>query len=168
MNLSPYLPFNLKLRLATSTDQPFLMQLFASSRPLFSQMGLPESVVAHLAEQQFQLQQASYRQQAANAEVFIVLLHNAPAGQITIHHSNQDIRLMDLAIVKQHQGQGYGTALIKALQLLASQQQLPLKLSVDSANQRAFALYLALGFVITEKQDFYYSMRWQCRHPQSR
>lgn len=168
MNLAPNLPFNLTLRLATTNDRPFLLQLFASSRPLFSQMGLPEHAVAQLAEQQFQLQQASYRQQAANAEVFIVLLHNTPAGQITVHHSNQDIRLMDLAIVKQHQGQGYGTALIKALQILASQQQLPLKLSVDSANQRALALYLELGFAITQQQEFYYSMCWQCSHPQSR
>ncbi|KUM53926.1 GNAT family N-acetyltransferase [Rheinheimera sp. EpRS3] len=168
MNLTPYLPFNLTLRLATTDDRAFLLRLFASSRPVFSQMGLPEALATHLAEQQFQLQQTSYRQQAPNAEVFIVLLHNTPAGQLTVNHSNQDIRLMDLSIVQQHQGQGYGTALIKALQTLAHTQQLPLKLSVDHANKRALALYLKLGFDITQQQDFYYSMSWQCSHPQSR
>jgi len=168
MNLTPYLPFNLTLRPATADDRPFLLQLFASSRPVFSQMGLPEALAAHLAEQQFQLQQASYRQQALGAEVFIVLLHNTPAGQLTVNHSSHDIRLMDLSIVQQHQGQGYGTALIKALQALAGKQQLPLKLSVDHANQRALALYLKLGFGITQQQDFHYCMCWQCSHPQSR
>lgn len=161
MNLSPYLPFNLTLRPATASDRPFLLQLF-SDRPVFRQMDLPEAFATHLVEQQFQLQQASYQQQAPNADVFIVLLHNAPAGQLTVNHSSQDIHLMDLSILQQYQGHGSGTALIKALQEIASEQQLPLSLSVDCNNQRALALYLKLGFVITQQQNFYYRMCWQC------
>ena len=163
MNLTPYLPFDMTLRLATADDRPFLLQLF-SKRPVFSQMGLPEALTAHLVEQQYQLQQMSYRQQAPKADVFIVLLHNTAAGQITVNHSSQEIRLMDLSIAQQYQSQGSGTALIKALQAQASELQLPLKLSVDQTNQRALALYLKLGFAITQQQDFHYSMCWQCSH----
>lgn len=161
MNLSPYLPPDMTLRLATANDRPFLLQLF-SNRPVFRQMNLPTALAKHMVEQQYQLQQASYRQQAPNANLFIVNFCKTAVGQLTVNRNSQDIHLMDLSLMQQHQSKGIGTALIKALQAMASEQHLTVSLSVDCNNPRALALYLKLDFITTKQQNFYYSMVWRC------
>ncbi|MDX3775431.1 GNAT family protein [Chromatiaceae bacterium AAb-1] len=161
MDLTPYLPFNLLLRPATPADQVFLLQLFTSSRQRFSQMGLPATVVTHLMEQQFRFQQASYQQQAPDARTCIVMLDNIAAGKLTMDIGQYHIRLMDLILLPQWQGKGYGTTLLRALQQLAAKQQKTLMLSVDRENTRAQALYLKQGFTVDSGNDFHFNLCWQ-------
>lgn len=154
------LPCNLGIRKIRKEDQPFLEQLFFSSRPHLALIDMPEAFISSLVSQQYMLQQAHYQTQWPDTEKLIITLANSDIGKIITALSDTSLRIVDLALLQHYRGKGIGTSILRSLQQFARQHSLPLKLSVDNQNSLAKKLYLSIGFQITGHTETHDSMIW--------
>lgn len=144
---------SVQVRSVESSDDPFLFQIFCSSRPELA--FLPEP----LLQMQFRAQAMSYKSQYPGAEHRLILMEGRPSGRILVDRSGERLHLVDIALLPEARGRGIGTALLHALQAEAGVAGLPVRLSVYEANP-ARRLYERLGFRVTGNQPPYLMMEW--------
>lgn len=142
-----------QLRSVEPGDDPFLLELFCTSRPELAM--LPEPLV----RTQFRAQAMSYKVQYPGAKHQLILVEGRPVGQMMVDRNGERIHLVDIALLPQVRGSGVGTALMQGLQEEAASAGLPLRLSVYEANP-ARRLYERLGFGVIETQPPYLRMEW--------
>jgi ribosomal protein S18 acetylase RimI-like enzyme len=155
------LPYGLGLRKAQVTDQVFAEVLFLSARDYVYQMPIPKAQLDVLLKQQFQLQQASYTASFPLAETFIVEFYGQPIGKLMLNSTAETLHIIDIALLGDMRGKGYGTALLRALKKQAVEQCKPLRLAVDQQNLRAKKLYLGLGFSVIESSATHDTLLWK-------
>jgi GNAT superfamily N-acetyltransferase len=154
---------NTVLKLATPEDQAFLAELYNDVRSVdFSPLGLPEPMLAQLLAMQFQAQQSGYAAQFPQA-IDQILWHGATRiGRMLVNESENEIWLVDIAILSAYRGQGLGGHFLQELCVRATAAQLPLHLSVRF-NNPAQRLYERLGFVRTGGDGMHISMEFQAK-----
>ncbi len=159
--LSSALPSGWKLREEQEQDLPFLSQLYASTREdeLAPVPWSAEEKKAFLADQ-FQLQHQHYRLHYANAGFWVIYIESVPVGRIYLHLSDDEVRLMDIALITGKRGLGIGSHLIKVLQAEAAEYAHSISLHVEPSNP-AIRLYSRLGFVKQEQRGAYWFMTWK-------
>lgn len=150
----------LTLRLSKAEDQGFMEAVFCSTREHFYLMPLPKLQLDLLLKQQFVLQQSSYANQFPHAQTFVVELGGQTIGKVTLNQSGNELHIIDMALLPQVRNKGYGTAILKSIQLWTKKQKLQLKLSVDQQNIRAKKLYLVLGFNAVSSSETHDTMVW--------
>lgn len=140
------LPAGLHLRPSTNSDGPFLEAL---SRTLMADLDLADASADYIEavkEQQFYAQTEGYGEQFPNAMYFIIEYHHEKVGKLTLDFGHNEIRIVDLGIIKKARGKGLGKGVLQALIACSEQTLLPLYLTVLSHNIVAKALYISLGF----------------------
>ena len=155
------LPIGLSVKAANTNDDPFMAQLFYSTKTLFYELGLPSEVVEIMLEQQYRLQQASYREQYPNANTYILFYHQQAVGKVMLDISEYKIHIIDLIIIPDMRGQGFGSVILEAIKQEALKRHLPVGLSVESENTQAKKLYLQHGFKLDSCSGFYETMLWR-------
>ncbi|MEO3737846.1 GNAT family N-acetyltransferase [Shewanella baltica] len=155
------LPIGLSVKAANANDGPFMAQLFYSIKTLFYELGLPSEVVEIMLEQQYRLQQASYREQYPNANTYILFYHQQAVGKVMLDISEYRIHLVDFIIIPSMRGRGFGSAILAAIKQEAMKRHLPVGLSVESENTQAKKLYLQQGFKPESYSGAYESMLWR-------
>jgi ribosomal protein S18 acetylase RimI-like enzyme len=146
MNL-PDLPTPLRLRHAAAGDAPFLAALYRSTRGDLLTLDAEPPFIEQLIAMQQQMQAHGYRNNFPAAEYWLLESGKEAVGRLVLDFGDQAMRLIDIALLPQAQGRGYGSLLLRTLQALASERGQPLRLAVASGNPRARQLYLRLGFV---------------------
>lgn len=154
------LPFGLGLRVLQRQDDAFAEMLFASTRDFLYSMPVPKSQIDFLIKQQLQMQQASYAVAYPMAESFIIELFGKPLGKIIINNTPASLHIIDIALMSDGRGKGFGSALLRALKKVAEQEVRPVRLAVDQQNSRAKKLYLALGFTLIESSGTHDTLLW--------
>jgi len=151
---------DIELRVVALGDEQFLRRLYASSRAgeLAVVGWQPEQLEAFL-EMQYSARERHYRKQFPDADDLLVLVGGQPAGRLCVNRGNQELRVVDIALLPKHRGSGIGGALIAGLQEEATTAGLPLALQVEAGNPAA-NLYRRLGFVSDAADGVYNSMRW--------
>lgn len=145
----------------TDSDAPLLLALYASTRAEeVAAWGWDPQQQAAFLHMQAMIQQRAYAMQYPGATQEILLHDGVPVGQMMVHRSPQEIRLVDIALLPDCRGRGLGTAAIAELQREAAMANLPVTLSVLKSNP-AQRLYARLGFVRTGENDSRYAMTWQ-------
>ncbi|HUX86478.1 MAG TPA: GNAT family N-acetyltransferase [Chloroflexota bacterium] len=153
------------LRPVQPEDTPFLFRVYASTRAdELAAVGWDTSQQDAFLRMQFKLQTEGYRQQFPDARYEIVLHDGYLAGRIIVARNNNEIRLIDLALLPEHRGLGIGSALIASLQAEAVQFDKPLRLHVEVFN-RARRLYERLGFIPIEMGAVYLELEWRPGSP---
>ena len=158
------LPDGLGLRMATRADGPFIAALFHSTREAFYLADQATDYVRNVIEQQFELQAEGYGRQSPDAMTFIVDKQGTSIGRLILDFGKNIAHILDIALIKEARGKGYGKAIIQAVQYIAQKQRLPVGLSVDRQNARAKRLYLSLGFMVAEYGETHEFLLW---YPQS-
>jgi GNAT superfamily N-acetyltransferase len=134
------------LRPVQRADEPFLYQVYASTR--LEEMAItdwpPDRQDAFL-RQQFQAQQAHYSRHFPNSEHNIILLDGRPIGRFFVSRNSSAIHLVDISLLPKHRAAGIGTGLIKELLDEGRKAGIPVRLHVFRMN-RAQHLYTRLGF----------------------
>jgi len=153
--------FSLTLRPETEQDVAFLKRLFRSTREDLLQLGLPEPMLENLMLMQFNAQQSSYHSQFPNAEFAIVEKNGKPIANLVIYRDHDAIRIVNIAVLAEQRGNGYGSSLIATLQDEAGAVNKPLTLSVSCMNLRAQQLYQSLGFRVISDDEANLEMIWQ-------
>jgi ribosomal protein S18 acetylase RimI-like enzyme len=152
----------LTLRLVTPEDDPFLVALYESTRDReLSQAQWQAGQREQFVRWQFDLQRGEYDARFPDARYQIILIDGEPAGRIWVGADDEQIRLLDIAILPQFQNRGAGTILLKDLMREADAAGKFLRHMVFVLNDNAHRFYERLGFVIIEDLGAYKHMEYR-------
>lgn len=118
-----------------------------------------EEQKAAFLRQQFEAQDAYYREHYAGAEFLILEWDGQAVGRLYVDRWPGEIRLMDVALLPEARGQGVGTRLLRELQDEARAAGKPLRIHVERFNP-ALRLYERLGFRVLEDRGVYLFLEW--------
>lgn len=155
--LSSHSTQQISLRAATSDDEGFLRQLYASTRiDEFRWLGVQEQIDSLIA-MQYDIRQAQYEAAYPDAESSIVFLGEQAIGRMLIQESEEEFALVDIAISPEHRSAGIGTRLLQQLLDRAARAGKAVRLQVFKTNP-AQRLYARLGFAEAGEQSMYIEM----------
>jgi microcystin-dependent protein/GNAT superfamily N-acetyltransferase len=171
-NLQPYVTMNfciamqgvfpprgemdaLTLRPADPHDDEFLYRVYAGTRDE-ELAAVPWDTAQKQAflRSQFDAQSRWYREHYVRATYEIVLFDGEPAGRLYLHRGETEIRIVDIALLPEHRGNGIGTSLLSDLLAEAGAAGKRVTVHVERFNP-AKRLYARLGFSVAEDKGVY-------------
>lgn len=151
----------LTLCASSPVDEPFLLELYASTRGEELDAWGWDQTQRHLfLQMQFKAQQWTYRVNFPEAQWQVVKLGDRSIGSILINRRATEICLVSIALLPEYRNQGIGTFLIQQLLQEATQTQGSVKLQLVS-DSRVFRLYERLGFVKISDSATHWQMEWR-------
>jgi GNAT superfamily N-acetyltransferase len=152
----------LTLRPVTKEDDPFLLAIYGSTREAeLSQVEWQDGQREIFLRWQFDLQRREYAARFPDARYQIVVIDDEPAGRIWVGEDEEQIRLLDIALLPQFQKRGAGTVLLRELMQEAARAGKLLRHMVFVLNDNAHRFYEQLGFVVIEDVGAYKHMEYQ-------
>lgn len=144
----------------TDDDLPFLSRLYADTRrEELEPVPWTSAQKKAFLQQQFEAQHHHYQTHFAAARFDIILLDGQPAGRLYVQQRPDEIRIIDIALLRQHRGHGIGSKLMKEILAQGHERGVPVRIHVEK-NNPALRLYRRLGFRKIEDQGVYYLMEW--------
>ena len=105
-----------ELRPVTDNDDQFLLSIYASTREQeLSQAEWAEGQKEMFLRWQFDLQRQEYSARFPDAAYHVILVDGSRAGRIWVGSDDEQIRLLDIALLPEFQNRGVGTALLRRL-----------------------------------------------------
>ena len=144
------------LRPATPDDEGFLLQVYAGTRSdELDGLGWDDNQRLAFVSMQFNAQRRCY----PKADNRIILLNERPIGRMLLYRMEDEILLVDIAVLREHRNAGIGTSLIRNLLSEAAAAEKPVRLHVFQYS-RAVHLYERLGFSTVSSDGAYLEMAW--------
>jgi ribosomal protein S18 acetylase RimI-like enzyme len=139
---------SISLRPVNPADEPFMFELYSNTRQEeLALVNWDEAAKTAFLQMQYTAQRQAYSSQYPQATWQIILQDNQSIGRIIIDRREQEIGLMDIALLPEHCSRGIGTTLIQTVLAEAAWMNQPVRLYVEKDNYRAMRLYQRLGFV---------------------
>lgn len=150
----------LALRPTAPDDEPFLYDVFASTRSEEMKL-LPwdEAMKEAFLKQQFAAQRDYYLQHYPDAQYQIILLDERPVGRLYVHRRENEIRILDITILPQYRSAGLGTPLVKEVMSEGERSGLAVSIYVDNFSP-AIRLFERLGFSKIEENGINVLFKW--------
>lgn len=151
---------DISFRPVNDSDIDFLKQVYFSTR--LDEVGLTgwnEQQIDDFLSHQFQAQHQFYMEQFPAAEFTLILFKNIPAGRFYVETRNDEIRVIDIALLPDYRQQGIGKKIMQQTLDKAKTQNLPVHIHVEK-NNPAMHLYQRLGFTEIEDKGVYLFLRW--------
>lgn len=139
-----------RLRPVGEADENFLYELYATTRA--DELALTNwdaSQRESFLRMQLAGQKADYFGRFPGSQHSIVMLDETPIGRMWVARTNEEFRLLDIALLPSHCNTGIGTLLVGDLIVEATTAGKPLRHSVMRFNDRALHFYQRLGFRIS-------------------
>jgi len=148
---------DLLLREATPEDEPFLLDVYASTRAEeLAGLGWDDNQKQAFIKMQFMARERTYPK-AGNR---IIVLNGRPVGRMMVDREDALIRLRDIALLTEYRNAGIGSRLILELMKEATAARKPIELHVVSISP-AVRLYERLGFRLSgDETGAYLQMKW--------
>jgi len=149
---------NLSLREATPEDEPFLLEVYASTRiDELAGLGWSNDQIQAFIRMQFLARERSY----PRVDSRIIILDGRPVGRMMVDRGESAILLRDIALLAEYRNAGIGSRLIQDLMKEAAAAGKPIELHVVSTSP-AVRLYERLGFRSSnaEPEVAYLEMKW--------
>jgi ribosomal protein S18 acetylase RimI-like enzyme len=141
-------------------DRDFLRRLYASTRAEeLAVVDWSEEEKTQFLGFQFAAQHDYYQEQFPAARFDLVLVDGEPAGRLYVDRREDEIRLIDIALLPDFRRRGIGGRLMNRVLDEGREAALPVQIHVER-NNPAMRLYDRLGFQQVEDQGVYYLMRW--------
>jgi len=148
------------LRAVRPEDEPFLLQVYASTRlEELAPLGWSEADQGAFLRQQGEAQHHHYRTYYADADYGVIELAGQPVGRLYVARWPSEIRIVDIALLPEYRNEGIGTQLIGDLLVEGARTGLPVTIHVESFNP-AQRLYARLGFELAGDEGVYCLMKW--------
>lgn len=154
------------LRPETEEDLKFLYHLYASTRA--DEMALldwTEEEKEAFLRMQFSTQRGYYREHYRETRFDVIEREGEAIGRLYVARWPDDIRVVDIALMPEHRGQGVGGGLMRALleEAAAAGKSVSIHVEVDNP---ALRLYEKLGFQAKgEDNGVYRLMEWRAETP---
>jgi ribosomal protein S18 acetylase RimI-like enzyme len=143
-----------------SSDMDFLYQVYESTRwEELQQAPWSDEQRREFLMMQFQAQHQHYQQHYAEAEYQIIEIAEQAAGRLYLDHCEDEIRIVDIALLPKYRNTGVGTQILSSILAQAKNREVPVFIHVEK-NNPALALYQRLGFVTKEDVGVYWLMSW--------
>lgn len=153
---------NVALRPVVAEDDQFLLAVYANTREEeLAQVEWPEGQKEAFVRWQFDMQRKDYESRFPDARYSVILVDEQPAGRIWVGNDDEQIRLLDIAVLKEFQNRGVGTVLLHELMDEAARAKKALRHMVFVLNNDAHRFYERMGFVIIEDLGAYKHMEWK-------
>jgi ribosomal protein S18 acetylase RimI-like enzyme len=148
------------LRSAKPGDREFLFRVYASARAMeMERTAWSEEARAAFLRDQYELRRRAYAANFPRAETYVVCRGPRDAGTLAVDRAENEIRIVDMALLPEFRGVGLGRQLLEGLQEEATDTRRPLRLSVLKWND-ARRLYERLGFRPARMRGNYVEMEW--------
>lgn len=154
------LPAGLNMRPMRTSDGAFMETLYRSTRDDLRLLDAEEDFIEEFIDLQRRAQAQGYGDMFPNAMYFVVEYHGEPIGRVVLDFGQNEIRVMDIALIPVARGKGYGGQVLQAVQAVAGKVMAPVTLTVRFDHLRAKQLYARLGFVVEEAQIPFERMVW--------
>ncbi|HYE15176.1 MAG TPA: GNAT family N-acetyltransferase [Pyrinomonadaceae bacterium] len=150
------------LRPVSEGDDELLLAIYASTREEeLAQVAWGEGQKEAFLRMQFEAQSREYRARFPDAEYDVILLEGRAVGRWWVGRAEDEIRLLDIALLPDAQNRGVGGALLKLLIEEARAAGVPLRHMVFVMNEGARRFYERLGFRVFEEVGAYLHMEWR-------
>jgi ribosomal protein S18 acetylase RimI-like enzyme len=143
------------LRPVEPGDEEFLLRVYASTRA--DELALVPWTDAEkeaFLRMQFEAQRLHYTTYHPTAAHDVVLIDGEPAGRLYVDRGDDEIRVVDIALLPEYRGLGIGTDLLTPILAEADAAGKKVSIHVEHAN-RARRLYERLGFVEVADRGVY-------------
>ncbi len=151
---------DITLRPATDDDLPLLERIYASTREdELKVTGWTEEQKAAFCKQQFDAQHQYYHQMFPDAKYDLIVEGDEPIGRLYLEHRDDELRVIDIALLPTHRGRGIGARLMQDILDQAAELGRMVRIHVEHSNP-AMKLYHRLGFRKIEEQGVYWLMEW--------
>lgn len=150
----------LELRREREDDEEFLCRLYASTREAeLAPLPWSEEEKREFLVLQFNAQRMHYARHYYDSEFCIVVRDDVPIGRLYLRRSEQEIRIVDVALLPRYRGQGIGSRLLVPVLQEAQAAGVPVRIHVENFNP-AMRLYKRLGFECRSEDGVYHLMEW--------
>lgn len=139
-------------------DMPFLYDVYASTRELeLSVVPWSPQEKEDFLRMQFNAQHVYYQEHYADARFEVILCDGQPAGRLYVQRRDDEIRVVDIALLPDFQRHGIGGKIMRDLIDEARAAGVPVGIHVE-CNNPAMRLYERLGFVKIGTTGVYHLM----------
>jgi ribosomal protein S18 acetylase RimI-like enzyme len=139
------------LRPSGPRDRELLYRVYASTRAEeLANVPWHDDAKDGFLRAQFDAQDRWWREHYAGALFDVVLVDGEPAGRLYVYANEDEIRIVDIALLPEHRGRGIGSALLAGV--LADGRRVTIH--VERMNP-ALRLYERLGFELAEDRGVY-------------
>ena len=143
------------LRPVGDGDDRFLHRVYASTREdELSLVPWDEADKKAFLRQQFDAQDAYYHEHYTGATFDVIEVDGEPAGRLYVARWEDEIRIMDIALLPEQRGTGVGTRLVRELLAEGARSGKRVSIHVEKHN-RALRLYERLGFATVADRGVY-------------
>jgi RimJ/RimL family protein N-acetyltransferase len=150
------------LRPERADDADFLAALFRfSALEDLAFMPVDDTVKEALVRMQFDSQTATYRSQFPQARFDIVERDGEPIGRIVIDPGGQVGCIVDFALLPDRQGQGLGTAILRAVLAQFAGLRRRVECKVLAGNEPSLRMCRRVGFVQTDEALPFLQLEWR-------
>ena len=150
-------------RAINENDLEFLYQVYASTRlEELAHTAWSREQTEEFLRQQFDFQHRDYTKNYTSADFDLILNDNKPVGRLYVDRRDNDIRIIDIALLPDFRRKGIGSKIFKDLIAEADKHQVCLSLHVET-NNPILPFYERLNFRNKELRGVYYFME---RSPQ--
>jgi ribosomal protein S18 acetylase RimI-like enzyme len=141
------MPGEVTVRSVSPTDADFLRAVFASTRATeLSALGSGPAADAFI-RMQFEAQTRHYAAVYPRARDSIIEVDGEPAGRLFVDRAEDEVRVVDIALLPGFRGRGVGGTLVRRLLDEAQASGLPVRCHVIEGNE-ALGFWLRLGFEV--------------------
>lgn len=149
------------LRPVRPEDREFLVGLYADVRSdELDQVAWPAGAREAFVRMQFEAQDSQYRAGNPDGSFDVVEVGGVPVGRLYVDRRPDDVRIVDIALLRKHRGRGIGAALVRAVLEEAAAGGRSASIHVEIHN-RAQELYARLGFVPVAERGVYRLLEWR-------
>ncbi|WP_022948206.1 GNAT family N-acetyltransferase [Methylohalobius crimeensis] len=146
-------------------DLPLLAEIYCQSRD-YEMAKIPhwtEEDKRRFLLQQFEVQHKYYRAYLDGTRFQVVEDRNGePLGRLYLRPLEDQIRVVDIALLAHRRGKGVGSRLMRAIMEDAAEEDKPVTIHVERENP-ALSFYRRLGFRKIAEEGVYYLMEWRPR-----
>jgi len=96
-------------------DGDFLLSVYASTRPELTGLGWPEQQQDAFIRMQFDAQTRHYRESFPDATYSVICVDGEPAGRLIVNHADDQILIVDIALLPKFRRTGIGSGLVRRL-----------------------------------------------------
>ena len=152
---------NVVLRDSDASDAEFLIGLYRESRmDELAAAGLGEEQIGPLIAMQYNARRQVHGAKYPDARDSIILMDGEKVGRLLIAELDEEIRLVDISVMRGFQGKGIGTVIVRRLLDSAAESSKPVRLQVAMLNP-AKRLYERLGFATIGEEGGYFLMEFE-------
>jgi ribosomal protein S18 acetylase RimI-like enzyme len=149
------------LRAVCGDDEALLFEIYSSTRAAeMAQVSWDAAAKEAFLRSQLSAQQTHYRKFFPEATHDLILVKGNPAGRLYVNRREDEIHILDIALLPEFRNLGIGTAILRDLMAEAVSTNRAVLLHVEIFNP-AMKLYERLGFAKAGDQGIYHEMIWK-------